>query len=1134
MNKKICYSYVFIILLCNIIASLNICPKGMDLYFISEPKTSIREKSIYYTFGDTIKTTEVYINLEIKPKEQSYASLIISKGIPQNASKKNLLELNFISKKDKNRIFLQIQKNINETHSENEDEMIPIESNDIPITMKFDIFIEKKEMTIIYKQNIAYSKIISVENLLDNYTYIYYLESSKDKNQKVIQDFTVCYLKSEPNLLRNIEENEKSKLAYIEVDNYSILQSPNILREGSIRIIPSVILNPKNENGSFPSDILNYSRRNLRSLFNLTHSKNISFYYNVVIVVKKLLAINIKTQMPGEIYITSTYFKNNEKYIIKINNSPLDISKTYVYLDEKIISGENSKIKIIPKDDYGNHMSFLDESEIEKFQLNITLSNKAVIKAEQAIFDLEEKAIIFNVLINYIGEAFIKAKYEDINITCENCDIYIDGDWEPIINVNYSEKIMLGEISNLTISPKEEYITKISAENIFNILGIKCYFDDIEHDVISKLNKDNNTIVISQKELITSTGNITWQLLFDNKTELNYTVSIISEAIIKNLKFTINSDNLTEISENNTKITLDVKSDFIIIYELVDLYYNKLPEIDSANITEVQLFGNDMIPILFNIQRNENIFNISIPENNKEDFHYLVSGSNYELTIKVEKNNITTLFYFNINLTSSENDTDYGNGPYNISHCKIEPNLDLYEMTIGEKYIFYLYLRTQKDLLYHRELDINEHLKLNQSFEDSNFIFKASKINSTLGIFLIELYTNKSNDNTIELDLTLDDEKLKNITVLVQPLPYPNFNNTEISDYTKHIYNDIEPINIYIILKDDYFNIINQKDIAYKKQLVAMIGNENIDQNIHLNTENKTYIISFVTDYHVSSINISLFYNNSNDLILIKSGLIVQSHVTKFLEPEPIITTINYKTGIAFLYENLKLLNISIKIEDEINDKKQDIEARGDFILYIRDKNYELSNNGTKVVLYTGYLAILELKYKNLTTNEEINYLYDKKLINVYNQIRNNSDTKRIYNLNNTINESTGFIKIDFYETGDIKQMYYPKTESFVFKSMEYLRETAALIIPKISSNLFSDDIQNKFNEMQQDIKDNNSTEEKKNSILRRLSESGESRRPKKSKINQNKIKKKYLEYYKKIQMKKKFQKMKLFQLKMI
>ena len=62
-------------------------------------------------------------------------------------------------------------------------------------------------------------------------------------------------------------------------------------------------------------------------------------------------------------------------------------------------------------------MSFLDESEIEKFQLNITLSNKAVIKAEQAIFDLEEKAIIFNVLLNYVGEAFIKAKYEDINIT---------------------------------------------------------------------------------------------------------------------------------------------------------------------------------------------------------------------------------------------------------------------------------------------------------------------------------------------------------------------------------------------------------------------------------------------------------------------------------------------------------------------------------------------------------------------------------------------------------------------------------------------------------------------------------------------------------------------------------------------
>ena len=35
--------------------------------------------------------------------------------------------------------------------------------------------------------------------------------------------------------------------------------------------------------------------------------------------------------------------------------------------------------------------------------------------------------------------------------------------------------------------------------------------------------------------------------------------------------------------------------------------------------------------LLFEPKRNENIFNLIIPENNKEDFRYLVSGSNYSM-----------------------------------------------------------------------------------------------------------------------------------------------------------------------------------------------------------------------------------------------------------------------------------------------------------------------------------------------------------------------------------------------------------------------------------------------------------------------------------------------------------------------
>lgn len=111
-----------------------------------------------------------------------------------------------------------------------------------------------------------------------------------------------------------------------------------------------------------------------------------------------------------------------------------------------------------------------------------------------------------------------------------------------------------------------------------------------------------------------------------------------------------------------------------------------------------------MIPILFNIEREGNKFNISIPENNTEDFHYLVSGSNYELTLELERDEVIALFYFPVNLTSPENDEGYGNGPYNISHFTLEPNISLFELVAGEKYTFYLQLRTEKDLLYHKNL----------------------------------------------------------------------------------------------------------------------------------------------------------------------------------------------------------------------------------------------------------------------------------------------------------------------------------------------------------------------------------------------------------------------------------------------
>ena len=84
-------------------------------------------------------------------------------------------------------------------------------------------------------------------------------------------------------------------------------------------------------------------------------------------------------------------------------------------------------------------------------------------------------------------------------------------------------------------------------------------------------------------------------------------------------------------------------------------------------------------------------------------------------------------------------------------------------------------------------------------------------------------------------------------------------------------------------------NVISRKDIEYKKELFIMNGDEKPEQNIDLNIDNDTYILNFVSDYHNSSFNLSVYFNNSNDLILLKKEIIVQLKVKQFLEPEPLI-----------------------------------------------------------------------------------------------------------------------------------------------------------------------------------------------------------------------------------------------------
>ena len=72
---------------------------------------------------------------------------------------------------------------------------------------------------------------------------------------------------------------------------------------------------------------------------------------------------------------------------------------------------------------------------------------------------------------------------------------------------------------------------------------------------------------------------------------------------------------------------------------------------------------------------------------------------------------------------------------------------------------------------------------------------------------------------------------------------------------------------------------------------------------------------------------------------------------------------------------------------------------------------------------------------------------------------------KRILDAENAdeINDTKCFVKIDFYENGEIKNLFIPKI--FIESNMIFIDNIIKLIIPKISPNLYIKNITEKLNE---------------------------------------------------------------------
>ena len=321
---------------------------------------------------------------------------------------KNSYVLRFNLSKDKAKEdFLQIEKCLEEDKecSKKEAGKSMISKKSMDIQNYFIISTDNFGLKVISKNTTIFEEKINLKNYFGEDFFIKVISSKKGI---VFKEFVFKLGSNKTKKPRFLEEKngdggkEGGNFTYLEMDPLNLGAEPNYLREGNIYVIPSVILNPKDEKGNFPSDIKDTSffpKRKLFKLINATHSRDDPHFEYMAELVNDQLVFMFETQIPGELYLTSNYFKNNT-FKIKIKNGEIvPESIEALRIKEEIMSDNYVRFKIIAKDKYGR-LIFLEQSDLNKLEMNVKYPNNTIIKEDmQYISDIESKSVIINKIL---------------------------------------------------------------------------------------------------------------------------------------------------------------------------------------------------------------------------------------------------------------------------------------------------------------------------------------------------------------------------------------------------------------------------------------------------------------------------------------------------------------------------------------------------------------------------------------------------------------------------------------------------------------------------------------------------------------------------------------------------------------
>ena len=203
--------------------------------------------------------------------------------------------------------------------------------------------------------------------------------------------------------------------------------------------------------------------------------------------------------------------------------------------------------------------------------------------------------------------------------------------------------------------------------------------------------------------------------------------------------------------------------------------------------------------------------------------------------------------------------------------------------------------------------------------------------------------------------------------------------------------------------------------------------------------------------------------------------------IKESFEKENLVINKKYIPNLFIRFESKKETLMKIEGEKTKKNESEDFLSQiSDFFFIVRTKDIEYDNISLiQKEFYTGYIAFLNVTLRNKT--KDMITIFDKTL----NNYLNTSSIRELKNLDLQYTGKEGnicFVKLEFYQSGEIKDYYIPNGSSI--NDFYYIEDIARLIIPKIKSELYVKNINDSINELL--FSTNNSNANYSNSNKRR------------------------------------------------